>query len=608
MRTSRPPSDPSHPEPLFKGLADQIQQLQRAVSDQEGRFGAVMEIGRAIGSTLDLDELLELVMTKVTLLMAAERSTLYLVDDATGELWSKVAQGEKAREIRLPKGRGLAGWVAENGKPLNLLDVYADERFNPEVDRLTGFQTRTLVAVPMFSKGGKVLGVVQALNRRDGPFSEDDLSLLEALAGQASVAVENALLYRETRLQNQKLEQTQGELKQVVGELDVLFDIEKRISAATTMMALLDAIVAKAMELTKSDAGSLLLMNEDEGGDLYFKAALGERGDDVKRLTLSAGEGIAGWVAHDGQPVIANDVHKHKAYDPRIAKRVNYKPTSVICVPVSLEGEIIGVLEMLNKQKGAEYNQADLKLLTLIAGQAARAITLGKSREEEQRKARLAMIGQMMSSVVHDLRTPMTIISGYAQLMSEEDDAMERQKSCNVILKQFDSINAMIQETLSFAKGGLSILKRRVHLNTFLQEISDYLSKDFTGKQIELKLSATYKGAVKMDENKMKRLIYNIARNAAQAMPDGGKFTIATEVEEVTRFVVFKFSDTGVGIAPEVADKLFGSFVSYGKRDGTGLGLAMVKKIAEEHGGDVSFKSKPGKGTTFIVRIPGEVP
>src|SRR6185312_8468579 len=112
---------------LFKGLADQIHQLEHAVTRQEERFQAVMDIGRALGSTLDLDELLALVMNKVTLLLGAERSTLFLVDKETGELWSKIAQS--AKEIRLPAGRGIAGWVAKRGEPVNLADVYQDDRF-----------------------------------------------------------------------------------------------------------------------------------------------------------------------------------------------------------------------------------------------------------------------------------------------------------------------------------------------------------------------------------------------------------------------------------------------------------------------------------------------
>jgi signal transduction histidine kinase len=586
---------------LFQGLSEQIHALEHAVGRQEERFQAMMDIGRAIGSTLDLDELLALVMGRVTRLLVAERSTLFLLDPRTGELWSKIAQGETSREIRLPAGRGVAGWVAKHGEAVNLDDVYQDSRFNPEVDRLTGFVTRCLLAVPVRAKSGDVMGVVQALNREGGVFSPDDQRLLEVLASQAAVALENAQMYRAVKHQNLELARTQRELNALVAELDVLYDIEKRISAAQTLEQLLDGILARAIQLTESAAASLVLESE-EGGDLFFKAALGEKGEEVKRHTLHPGEGIAGWVAHEGKPLIVNDVQREHAFDPRIAKRVGYKPVRVLCVPVSLEGRVIGALELLDKAR--DYGEGDLKVITLIAGQAARAITLGRDREEAERRQRLAVIGQMISSVVHDLRTPMTVISGYAQIMAGEENAAEREKAATIIYKQFDTINAMIKETLAFAKGEKQLLLRKVYLNRFLEELTEYLERDFASQKVELKVQAAFKGAVRMDENKMKRLVYNIARNAVEAMPQGGRFTIATEHDEAARVVLFRFTDTGQGISPEVADRLFQSFVTHGKPNGTGLGLAMVKKIAQEHGGDVTFKSRPGKGTTFTVRIP----
>ena len=499
---------------------------------------------------------------------------------------------------------GIAGSVASHGESQNLPDAYADPRFNAEVDRITGFATRCLLAVPLISKRGQVVGVIQALNRREGVFTVDDQHLLEALASQAAVAIENAKLYAEAVSQNRRLAQTQTELNSAVAELDVLFDIEKRISGANTLEQLLEAILSRAMQLTSSEAGSLLLLQEDSG-ELYFRAALGEKANEVRRLTLGLGEGIAGRVAQTGTPIIANDVSKHDAHDPRIGKRIGYRAVSALCVPISIEGRLIGALELLNRVGDRqEYIDADLKVATLIAGQAARAITLGRSREEEERKARLAIIGQMMSGVLHDLRTPMTIISGYAQMMAAEDGREEREKNAEVILKQFEDINGMIRETLAFARGEQVILLRKVFLNRFLDEVSEYLQRDFADKNVELRIAATYKGALRLDESKMKRLVYNIARNAVQAMPEGGKFTIAVDREDDGKWVVFKFTDTGAGIAPEVADRMFQSFVTHGKPEGTGLGLAIVKKIAEEHGGDVDFKSKPGKGTTFVVRIP----
>jgi signal transduction histidine kinase len=208
----------------------------------------------------------------------------------------------------------------------------------------------------------------------------------------------------------------------------------------------------------------------------------------------------------------------------------------------------------------------------------------------------------MLSGVVHDLRTPMTIIRGYAELMEAEPDAKQRSEHAEVIARQFDHLHAMVGETLAFARGERALLLRKVHLYRFLEEVEEQLRVEFEPAGVELRVDASYQGPARLDEGKMKRLVHNIARNAQQAMPNGGRFVFA--VERDGDALVLRFSDTGTGIPPEIADHLFESFVTAGKPGGTGLGLAIVKQVAEEHGGGVTFKSRPGKGTTFEVRVP----
>jgi signal transduction histidine kinase len=208
--------------------------------------------------------------------------------------------------------------------------------------------------------------------------------------------------------------------------------------------------------------------------------------------------------------------------------------------------------------------------------------------------------------MLHDLRTPMTIISGYAQLMISESDQGEREKISEVIEKQVGHINGMTRETLAFARGERDLLLRKIYLQKFIEEVEEFLRKDFESTRVDLKIQLNHTGAVRIDENKMKRVVYNIARNAVQAMPDGGRFVLT--VDRLGDELVLTFQDNGPGIPAEIADRLFQSFVTAGKKNGTGLGLAIVKKIAEEHGGHVTYRSKPGKGTTFEVRIPAGTP
>jgi signal transduction histidine kinase len=569
--------------------------VSQTLARERERVEAIAQIGRAIGSSkLDLDEILPQVIDLVSRLVQAERSTLFLIDRERGEIWSKVVQGQGLKEIRLPLQSGIVGWSCAHDRAVVVADARKDPRFNPLVDRSTGYRTRSILVVPLHDGSGAVVGAIQALNRKQGTFDEEDRAMLEAVAGLAGVAIENARLLRAELA-------AKAQLAESVRELDILFDIERRISGAQSMEDLVDAILAKTMEALEVEAGSILMV-EEESGQLTFRSAMGDKGEEVKRLKLVAGRGIAGEVARTGEPIVTEDATRHPAWDSRVARKVGYAPRAVLCVPVMADGQAIGALELINPRSGRAFSESDLRLSTLVAGQLARAIAVGRERVAGERRSRLAAIGQMLAGLLHDLRTPMTVVSGYAELMAAEEDPVERRSAAALIFKELEHIGEMARETMAFARGDTDLLLRRVFLDKLLAELAEHLAREFDGMGIELKIQASYKGAARMDEGKIKRAIYNIARNAAEAMPDGGRFTLAVDKEEER--VVFRLSDTGVGIPAEIADRLFESFVTAGKKDGTGLGLAIVKKVAEAHGGDVAFKSKPGKGTTFTMRIP----
>ena len=207
----------------------------------------------------------------------------------------------------------------------------------------------------------------------------------------------------------------------------------------------------------------------------------------------------------------------------------------------------------------------------------------------------------MLAGVLHDFRTPMTIISGYAQLMAQLDDPEERSAYAEQILEQFEVMSGMAKEVLAFARGETTILVRRVYLNRFLEQLETQLEHGLKGRGVHLEIDAGYAGIAYFDEQKLMRLAQNFARNAADAMPEGGRFRVATRAEPDS--IVFEFSDEGPGIAPELEGRLFELFES-GREGGTGLGLAIVKKIVDEHGGTLAYTTSPGEGTTFTVALP----
>ncbi len=170
--------------------------IQSSLEHEVKRLKALLKISDYLGSTLDLDELLYRIMEVTREQLNADRCTVFLIDEERKELWSKVAMGVN-QEIRFPMEKGIAGYVARTGEILNIKDAYADPRFNPDVDKKTGYRTRNLLTMPMHNKQNEIIGVFQVLNKRQGSFTEEDVELLKAIAFIAASAVENASLYDE---------------------------------------------------------------------------------------------------------------------------------------------------------------------------------------------------------------------------------------------------------------------------------------------------------------------------------------------------------------------------------------------------------------------------
>ena len=264
-----------------------LQSLRLQVERERKKLHALQEIGGLLGSTLDLNELLALVVERISEVMEADRTTLYLLDEDTGELWSKVAQGETLQEIRLPVGAGLAGHVAKTGKSLNVKDAYQDVRFDAEWDRRTGYRTRATLCVPMKNQHGKTLGVVQVLNKRGEPgyFSAKDEALLSALAAQAAVGIENSKLFLSIVGKNIELLEAQSQLRRKIQELDVLFEIAQVSATAMELDELLQGVLARAMRAVDAEAASIIAMTSRHSSALPAGAT--PSGDNPARQTPS---------------------------------------------------------------------------------------------------------------------------------------------------------------------------------------------------------------------------------------------------------------------------------------------------------------------------------
>lgn len=578
-----------HLEGRIRELESEVGDLHTELGRSERRVEAIRQIGHVLGSNLELDPLLAEIVDRTTELLDADRSTLFLLDADAGELWSKVLQGQEFKEIRLPVGVGLAGWVAAKQKPLHIRDAYADKRFNPAFDKQSGYKTRNMLVWPVRRpQGSDLLGVIQVLNKSQGSFRATDERLLEAIASEIGVALEVANLYRRAVERSRMLERTRSELL-------LLFETERAISQSDDLDKMLESILDTALSTLNARTAAIHVV-DDRGYRLNVLAARGVGAKSLYKDSVAVGEGIVGGVVKSGESGLHNDLDG--------IKRGRTKAHRVLAVPIrTRHAGTIGVFELINRTGGDGFTETDANTLQVVAAQAGRAINAERRRKDREQSERLTTIGRMLSGVIHDLRTPMTLISGYTQVMADAEDKAARTQYAHQVNKQIDLLSAMTKDLLAFAKGERSILIRKVYVQRFMEEMREYLEQDLDGSSVKLKMDVRYRGAARFDETKMRRIFHNITRNAREAMPGGGQFSIIVSKDDTD--LLIEFQDSGVGIPQELRESLFEPFATAGKIGGTGLGLAMVRQIAEEHRGTVHFEDGPKKrGTRFLVRLP----
>jgi signal transduction histidine kinase len=253
------------------------------------------------------------------------------------------------------------------------------------------------------------------------------------------------------------------------------------------------------------------------------------------------------------------------------------------------EFEGAGKIEILT---GDEIQQL-AEDFTAMAGQ------LREAREQE----RMALVGQMASSVFHDLRNPLTSIQGFAPLLADpKTTPEEKQEFLQAIDEESQRITSMISDLLEFSRGRDVPQKTPELLDEFVEHTAELLAMDLRNSAIKLEVLLGSRARVLLDPNRMTRVLANLATNAREAMPQGGRLTIETRREGQLALIVV--TDTGPGVPAEAREQLFEPFYTYGKVHGTGLGLAICKQIVTAHGGAIALEQKEGQGARFVISLP----
>jgi signal transduction histidine kinase len=221
---------------------------------------------------------------------------------------------------------------------------------------------------------------------------------------------------------------------------------------------------------------------------------------------------------------------------------------------------------------------------------------------EVMRTERLSLVGTMANSIIHDLKNPICIIRCCTDLISMETKDPRLLELTAMTGKAVHGMLAMTQELLDYALGSATLSCESVSIWGLLDELNQQALSLLPGNNIQLAKDIRYEGNVAVDVPRFTRVLCNLIKNAREAMPSGGILTISTDL--VHGQVVIRISDTGIGIPAELLPKLFEPFVTHGKSNGTGLGMAIAKSVITAHKGKISVASVQGNGTTVDIRLP----
>lgn len=584
------PSDLQLLQTLAHPAATAIRNAQRyeETRRQARKLSAVHTVASVISQTLPISEIIKRAVDKVVEVMETDGGGIRLLDEETGELVLTASKGlspafiQKVNRIRI--GEGIVGQVAKTGEPVVVEDIEHDPRTMSKPIAGEGFHT--FAAVPIRAKD-QVIGTLGTVTRSAREYVPEDLELMMVIGHQIGVALENARLY--------------DHLSKRAKELEALHAVAESVNRPGELDQILAEGLKQTLAVTELDMGAIALI-DPEDGSLSFSAYKG----------LS--ESFINWV---------KDVIQAKTIEPdawSIEKYFYVEDLSQVCpappqevmeerlrlyaeFPLYAEGSLVGVLIVATRGEH-DFTAEERVLLQAVGHQLGTAIADDRLRREALEAERLVAIGQVAASVAHDLRSPLGGILRSAELLARPELSPDtRQKLSRSISSLTRRLIKTSQQILEYVqKERLSLARTPCTLSAYLSDVLDDLDIDFSDRGIEVVKTFQYDGEAWIDEDRMAQVVYNIAANARDVMPDGGKFTVSTR--QVHNQVEIRFSDTGPGVPQELGEKIFEPFFTYGKCQGAGLGLAIARRIVEEHGGTISYGKLSKEGATFIIFLP----
>jgi signal transduction histidine kinase len=533
----------------------------------------------------------------------AEACSVALIDKVSGDLVFRQAVGAAVHDViglRLPLGEGLAGWVAQHRQSVLVSDASVDARVRILADR-SGFVTRDLIGVPLIARG-QVTGVIELVNKRSGIFDEDDRRLLESVAAQAAIAIENAHL----------LENTQQALK----EVNALYRINQGLVVSLDPQELLQDTV-DLLQINFDYHHVQVYVVEPGTGDLIMRAGSGEIGMKLKekKHRLHAGGGIVGYTAEMGTPFFTNDVDKVHFF---IRNPLLPNTKSELAVPVKIEGRILGVLDIQQVPPGY-LTHHDIQLVCAVADQLAIALQkanlysdLQASLKMEQamrlqmvQSERLTVMGRLLASVSHELNNPLQAIQNALFLLREETGiSAQGKQDLDIVLSESERMSALINRLRANYRSPQAEDFQPTQINTIIEDVYALIATHLRHNEIAFEFQPDPElPEIPGLADQIRQVLLNLLMNAVEAMTTGGRLIVSTQHLAESHEMLIKVSDTGAGIHPAILPNIFDAFVT-NKEHGTGLGLTITYDIITKHRGHIQAENNPHGGATFSVWLP----
>jgi two-component system sensor histidine kinase HydH len=402
-------------------------------------------------------------------------------------------------------------------------------------------------------------------------------------------------------------------------EIGLLVNLSTLINSSLDIQEVLENALNCVEQFLGAEVSSMFEVDKSTG-ELYFRLARGSMATSIKGMRLKIGEGIAGWVAQTGKPLICADTLADPRFSHAFDARSGFQTRSILCVPIKARDRLIGVLELINKKDGGNFDENDLKLLTILGNQIgialdnARlyqrlneklALTLEELKIAENKliqAERLSALGKISQGVAHEVRNPVMVIGCFARRLHKlTPPGGKAQETCQLILAEVDKLSRMVKEIEEFAHLPEPHL-RPTNVADMMDKVLEENAPAMAKQKIQVKSRiARDLSPIFVDEDLMRLALQHLLDNAREAMATGGVLEVA--LKSAPKHLEIKLRDSGVGISADDQPYIFDPIFST-KPQGTGMGLTAVHRIISDHQGEIFIESSPDKGTEIRILVP----